>query len=136
MGVRYEWLDETVLILKVYLETPWSWTEYHEITRLTLPIMKDSQRPCATIVNALKMGALPRDGNPIRIMMNVVKNMPDNIFASVVVGAPYPVKVFMNAIIKVQPRAGRTAFFAETMDEAYAVVQKRYIELHQNEAAD
>jgi hypothetical protein len=130
MGVRYEWADEDVLILKVYLETPWTWAEYHEITRLTLPIMRDSQRPCATVVNAVKIGALPKDGNVIRIMMNVVKEMPDNIFASVVVGAPYPVKVFMNAVIKVQPRGGRTAFFAETMEDAYAIVHKRHAELY------
>lgn len=130
MGVRYDWADADQLIMNIYLEAPWTWKEYNETIAILMPMLRDLGRPCATVVDTSKMGALPKDGNVMRILMNVENVMPDNLFASVVVGAHHAIMVFMNALMKIRPRAGRTALFTETMDEAYTAVRKRYTELY------
>jgi hypothetical protein len=130
MGVRYEWADERQIIMNIYLEYPWTWTEYNEMMATLLPMLRDSGHPVATAVDSSKLGSLPRDGNFLQILFNVEKNMPDNMFASVVVAAPYGVMLFMNMLMKMRPRAKRLALFTKTMAEAHERIHARYRELY------
>jgi hypothetical protein len=112
--------------LKSLLISPWTWAEYRELVNGLMFLIRDLPHPCATIVDVTKMGSLPRDGNIIQILMNVDKTMPDNVFASVIVGAPYGVMVFMNMLTKLSPRAKRMALFTPSRDEAYEQIMARY----------
>lgn len=129
MGARYEWADERHIIMNVYLEAPWTWADYHAMMASMLPILRDLKKPCATVVDCSKMGALPRDGNVLHILMNVEKNMPPNLFASVVVAAPHMVSVFMNILTNIRPRAKVLAMFTPTMEEAHEKIYARYEQL-------
>jgi hypothetical protein len=132
MGVHYEWADDRQIIMNVYVEHPWTWAEYNATMDNLLPIIRDSNRPCATAVDCSQMGALPRDGNFLSILMNVEKNMPPNVFASVIVAAPYGVMVFMNMLMKLRPRAKVLALFTGTMAEAHQKIYERYQQLYPN----
>ena len=102
MGVRYEWADERQIIMNIYLEYPWTWTEYLAMMGTLMQILRDTNHPCATAVDCTQLGHLPSDGNVLSILMNVEKSMPPNVFASVVVAAPYGVSVFMNMLMKLK----------------------------------
>jgi hypothetical protein len=128
MGVRYEWADERQIIMNVYLETPWTWTDYTAMMTTLMPMLQELNHPCATAVDCSRMGHLPKDGNVLNILMNVEKNMPANVFASVVVAAPYAVSVFMNIMMKLRPRAKVLALFTPTMAEAHEKIYARYQE--------
>ncbi len=128
MGVRYEWGDDRQIIMNVYLEYPWTWTEYNAKIATLMPQLHDIKYPCATAVDCTQMVAIPKDGSFLNILMNVDKNMPPNIFASVIVAAPYTVSVFMNMLMKLRPHAQRLALFTQTMDEAHQKIYARYEE--------
>jgi C4-dicarboxylate-specific signal transduction histidine kinase len=135
MGIRYEWADDSKIIMNVYLEAPWTWAEYHQMTGIIMPMIRELGHPSSTVVDVAKMGSLPKDGNTLQILMNVEKIMPDNLFASVLVGAPYSITVFMNMLMKLRPRAKRTAMFTQTMEEAHAKVHARYQQLQASSKA-
>jgi len=128
MGLRYEWADDRQIIMNVSLEQPWTWTEYLAMMEIMMPKLRDTNHPCATIVDCTKMGHLPKDGNVLNILMNVEKNMPPNVFASVIVAAPYGIGVFMNLLMKLRPRAKTLALFTKTMSEAQNAIYARYKE--------
>jgi hypothetical protein len=102
MPVHCEWADERQIIMNVYLEQPWTWAEYHAMMADLIPLLRDTPHPCATAVDCSRIGALPKDGNVLNILMNVEKSMPGNVFASVVVAAPYGVMMFMNMLMKLR----------------------------------
>ena len=130
MGVRYEWADDRQIIMNVSLEYPWTWHQYLEMMAVLMPLIRETKRPCATIVDCRKLGALPKDGNVLSILMNVEKSMPSNVFASVIVAAPYGVGVFMNMLMKMRPRAKVLALFTPTMEEAQTKIYARYEKLY------
>ena len=132
MGVRYEWADDRQIIMNVVLEYPWTWNEYMDTIETLLPILHDTKHPCATIVDCTQIGTLPRDGNVLSILINVERSMPSNVFASVVVAAPYGVGVFMNMLMKMRPRAKVLALFTPTVAEAHAKINARYDKLYAN----
>jgi hypothetical protein len=129
MAIRYEWDDDRQIIMNVYVEAPWTWTEYTEKMAILMPMLQGVKHPCATTVDCNKLGHLPKDGNFLTILMNVEKMMPANVFASVVVAAPYGVSAFMNILMKLRPRAKVLAAFTQTMAEAHAKIYARYEEL-------
>ena len=128
MGVRYAWADERQIIMNVYLEHPWTWKEYLAMMDILLPLLRGTNHPCATIVDCTNIGRLPSDGNVLSILMNVEKSMPPNVFASVIVAAPYGVGVFMNMLMKMRPRAKVLALFTKTASEAETKIYARYKE--------
>jgi len=132
MGVRYEWVDERQIIMNVYLEHPWTWSEYLQMMASLLPLLRDINHPCATVVDCTNIGRLPGDGNVLSILMNVEKSMPSNVFASVIVAAPYGVGVFMNMLMKMRPRAKVLALFTKTMPEAQNAIYARHQKLYGN----
>ena len=128
MGIRYEWADSSQIIMNIYIEFPWTWKEYNEKISEVMPMLRDLGYPCATVVDTTQMQSIPKDGSIMQILLNVDKSMPDNLFASVVVGTAFSIQVFMNILMKLRPRAKRMALFTETMDEAYIKIQERYEE--------
>jgi hypothetical protein len=129
VGVRYEWDSENDFIVNMYIENPWTLKQYEEVVNQLMTSLRDLGRPCATIVDVTKFGSLPRDGNMIQILMRVDRSMPDNLFASALVGAPYGVTIFMNMLTKLSPHAKRLAIFTSSMDEAREKILARYHEL-------
>lgn len=138
MGIRYEWADNRQIIMNIYVEQPWTWAEYNAMMETLLPTLRDLGHPCATAVDCSRMGALPKDGNFLNILMNVEKSMPPNVFASAIVAEPYAVSVFMNMLMKLRPRARMMTLFTQTMDEAHQKINARYQEqfAHQASASD
>ena len=130
MGVRYEWADDRQIIMNVSLEYPWTWNEYLDMMAVLMNILRETKHPCATTVDCTHMGALPKDGNVLSILMNVERSMPPNVFASVIVAAPYGVGVFMNMLMKMRPRAKVLALFTPTIAEAHAKINARYEKLY------
>ena len=130
MGIRYEWGDKQELILNFYIEYPWTWAEYHEKIDEMMPILADLGRPCASVVDCTNLRSLPKDSQFLTVLMNTQKRMPDNLFASAVVAAPYIVTVFLNMLTQLRPDAERLMLFAHTQEEAYTKIYARYNELY------
>lgn len=128
MGVSYEWAEDNDVILYIHIEFPWTLHEYTEKTTEVMHMLRDLGSPCATIVDVTKMGGIPKDGNVIQALVNIEKQMPDNLFASAVVGMSYSTSIFMNILTGLRPGAKRRAIFAKTMDEAREKVLSRYQE--------
>jgi len=126
MGVKYEWADKSQIIMNIYIEHPWTWKEYNITIAEVMPMLRDLAYPCATVVDTTQMKAIPKDGSIMQVLLNVEKSMPDNLFASVVVGRAFSIQVFMNILMKLRPRVQRMALFTDTMEEAYVKIQERY----------
>jgi len=130
MGVKYEWADDSHLIMNIFLEFPWSWKEYVELTDELMSVLRDTQHPCATVVDTTKMGSLAQDDNPMQNLLHAGNIIPENVFVSVTVGAPNGIPVFINMLKKVRPQAQRVAIVASTIDEAHQIILERYQELY------
>ena len=130
MAVHYEWADDSKFIMNIHIEEPWMWKEYNDIVDVVMPMISALNHPCATVVNVEKMGRLPKDGNTLQTLLRVEKLMPDNVIASVIVGTPMIVRVFMDILVKLRPSAKTITMFVETMDEAYDKVHARRQELY------
>jgi hypothetical protein len=130
MGIRYEWLDDSKIIMLLYVEAPWTWTEYNQVIATVMPMLGKLNYPCATIVETSKFKILPKDGNALEILKNVEKTMPPNLFASAIVSAPYSIRVFMNILMKLRPRAERLALFTATIEEARTQIYARHREFY------
>jgi hypothetical protein len=132
MGVRYEWTDDRQIIMGIYIETPWKWAEFHAMMATVMPMILAVKHPAAITVDCSRLGALPKDGNFIHILMNIEKHMAANIFASAVVAAPQAVMVFMNIVMKLRPNPNILTLFTPTMTEAHEKIYAR----HQERYAD
>ena len=128
MAVRYEWADENQRVLNMYLEEPWTWAQYHAMLAEVMPMLAATGNPCATVVDTTRMGPLPKDGSIMQTLLQVEKEMPENVFASAIVGSPYIVRVFMEVLMKLRPRAKSIALFAGTYEEALAKIDSLYQE--------
>jgi hypothetical protein len=125
MGFRNQWADDEHLIMDLYIEAPWTWQGFMEHVKTIFAEISATGKPCATTVDVSQIGALPK-GNVLSYLSEVEKQMPRNVFASAVIGAPYMVNVFMDILLKMRPRAQRIALFTNTHQEAYAKIHERY----------
>ncbi|MEZ4672400.1 MAG: hypothetical protein R3E39_31225 [Anaerolineae bacterium] len=130
MGIRHEWADEEQIVMNIYIEFPWTWEEFNHMITVVMPIVRDTNHPCATTVNCSQLRRFPKDGNVLQTLLNVEKALPENVFASVVIAAPYMVSMFMNMLMKLRPRAKRLALFTQTAEEAQDIIYARYHELY------
>jgi hypothetical protein len=126
MGVRYAWSEETPFLMYIYVEAPWTWKDYNDAMKEALSLIQQRDHPCATIVDASKMGSLPIDGNMLQIFLNIEKIAPLNLVVSVIVGAPYIVIVFLNMVMQLRPRTKQILLFASTPEEAREKILKRF----------
>lgn len=134
MGCRHEWADEDHLIKHLYLESPWTWDEYDKAAKDVYTELAVEKRPVATVVDISKMGRLPT-GNAIAHLNLVERLIPDNMFVTVLVGAPHIATVFMNIMMKLRPKAKNLTVFANSIEEAHEIVYQRYGELYPDAAA-
>lgn len=125
MGCRHEWSSEYEMILNIYVEAPWTWDELMHEGAVCNAMIKATGKPCATVVVVTHMGGLPK-GNALTYLMEIDRQMPDNVFASAIVGAPYMVNVFMDILTSIRPHAKRVALFTRTIDEAHEKIWARY----------
>ena len=129
MGCRNEWADDTHLVMDIYIEAPWTWDEFMSLARQTFAAIKEHGKPCATSVDVTYIGAMPK-GNVLGYLTEIEKTMPTNVFASVIIGAPYMVTVFMDILMRLRPRAQRIALFAKTHEEAREKILERYAKIN------
>ncbi|MCA0457864.1 MAG: hypothetical protein LCI00_28115 [Chloroflexi bacterium] len=125
MGCRHEWSTTSEHVMLIHVEAPWTWEELMQDGAILFAEIRAFGKPCATIVDVRQIGGMPK-GNPLTYLTEIDRQMPDTVFASAVVGAPYMVNVFMDILTNIRPRAKRIALFAHTMEEAYAKIQARY----------
>lgn len=125
MGCRYEWADDSHLIMNVYMESPWTWEEYDSVVSTLFSTLRDLGQPCATAVDVSRIGRIPK-GNALMHLNRMEKLMPENVFSTAVVGAPYIVSVFMDIIMRTRPRAGRITVFANSLAEAHEKIRERH----------
>lgn len=128
MGCRHEWSTEYEMVLNIYVEAPWTWDELMDDMVVSFAAVRMFGKPCATVVDVSRIGGLPK-GNALTYLTEIDREMPDNVFASAMVGAPYMVNVFMDILMSIRPRAKRLAMFTRTMDEAYEKIWERYQQL-------
>lgn len=133
MGCRTEWADDDHLIMDLYVEVPWTWNEFMSHVETTFAELKALGKPCATTVDVTRMGTLPK-GNVLRYLTEIEKLMPQNVFASALIGAPYTITVFMDIIMRMRPRAQRIALFTSTHEEAHEKIRARYAALNASKA--
>ncbi len=128
MGCRTEWADDDRLIMDLYIEAPWTWNEFMTSVEATFSELRTLGKPCATTVDVTRMGNFPK-GNVLRYLTEVEKLMPQNVFASALIGAPYTVTVFMDIVMRMRPRAQRIALFTKTHQEAHDKIREKYAKL-------
>jgi ubiquinone/menaquinone biosynthesis C-methylase UbiE len=131
MGIRYQWHDN--IMLDVFIEQPWTWTEYRAMMDPMFEALQSKQTPCATVVHIEKMGGVPKDGNVIQILMEVDRRMPKNVFASAIVGRSNIITTFMNVLMRIRPNARRITLFCKDAQEAYEQIHERYKKLADTE---
>lgn len=124
MPVRCEWADSRHQICHFYLDTPWTWAELRVVGDAMFEEIRGLDHPVATIVDVSRVKGVPK-GDILSNLQHVDAQMPSNVFASVVVGAPRVIIAFMNVLIRLRPSAKRIALFARTLDEAHLLVQQR-----------
>ena len=129
MGCRSEWADDRHVIMDLYIESPWTWGELMSQAEQTFLTIKALGTPCATTVDVSHVGPIPK-GNVLRYLTEIENMMPENVFASSLIGAPYLVSVFMDIIMRMRPRAQRIALFAKTREEAHAKILERYAKIN------
>jgi hypothetical protein len=125
MGASHKWADESQLIMHLYIEFPWTWEEYYAVIDEVFPMLQTKGTPVATVVEITKMGKFP-PGNVLRHLDGIGKRMPENVFSSVMVGAPQVASVFLNMITRIQPQYKRYTGFAKTIEEAHTVIHREY----------
>ncbi|MBI1280538.1 MAG: hypothetical protein GC179_20615 [Anaerolineaceae bacterium] len=128
MGCRAEWADDDHLIMDLYVEVPWDWEEFMLAVDATFSKLRTLGKPCATTVDVTRMGSFPK-GNVLRYLTEIEKAMPQNVFASALVGAPYTLTIFMDIMMKIRPRAQRIALFTKTREEAHQKIRDRYAKM-------
>ncbi len=114
--------------MDLYVEAPWTWEEFMNQAQETFAIIKAEGKSCATTVDVRQIGMLPK-GNLLRYLTEIEKMMPENIFASALIGAPYMITVFMDMMMHLRPRAKRIALFTKTPEEAHDKIMERYAKL-------
>lgn len=130
MGIHSEWADASHQIMISTFQPPWTWEEFHNSANNTFSQIRDLGYPAATIIDVNRIGRLPA-GNLLNELQYIDSMMPPNVFASVIVGAPYVVSAFMNILTRIRPRAKAITYFANSIDEAKTLIQKRQQELSQ-----
>jgi hypothetical protein len=133
VGVRYEWADERQIIMNIYMEAPWTWQQYNDMVDAIMPLIHDLQRPAATVVDVTKMGTVPEPGSILPNLLRMEKAMPENVFATVVVGTPLAAKIFVEMLMRLRPRMDRITLFADTMTEAHEKILAHYAQLSTGE---
>ena len=124
MGVHMEW-DEHKQIVTVHVEARWTWEEYQDVTISAFDQISALDYPVGLIADIMRMGSLP-PGNFLRHLQNSAARTPKNLYATVLVGAPYLVTTFINVVMKVQPNPSALVLFASTVDEAKTLVQQHH----------
>lgn len=122
MTVTHQWHNDNIMV--VTLIAPWTWEEYMPRAQQMFDEIRRAGRSVATVVNVSAMGGLP-PGSMLKRLQQMNTMLPDNLDASVIVGAPYVVKAVMNVFAKVNPRARRLAVFASTFEEALTLIEQR-----------
>jgi hypothetical protein len=125
MGCRSEWADDTRLVMEVFIEEPWTWDEFVDQAVETFAVIQAYEKPCATTVDVSCIGAMP-EGNALIHLTEIETLMPDNLFASAIIGAPNVVTVFMDILARMRPRVGPLIILAKTKQEALDKIQERY----------
>jgi hypothetical protein len=128
MGCRYAWADDNQFIMNLSIQAPWSWDEYNDLMAEVFPILKATGKPCATAVDVSKIGKLP-NGNALSYLRRAEKLIPENVFASAIIGAPYIVTVFLDVLAHTYPHVRRITMFATTLSEAHQKLHDKYQEI-------
>jgi hypothetical protein len=127
MGIHFTWDDLARQdILLFVIQTPWTWQEYDDAADEAFALLAQQQQPVANIVDATQAGKLP-PGNPLPHLRHVYRLMPNNMTASVVVGASPTVRLFINVLGGIYPRAKSLAYFAATIQEARAIIKEQLL---------
>ncbi len=124
MGVHFEWFNEQQDIMLCRIQAPWTWAEYEVVGPLMAAEIRQKNYPVANVVDVSKMGAMP-GGNPLGHLQQAGRTMPENIYASAIVGAPYGATIFMDILMRLQPQHKQKMFFVMTIDEALARIEQR-----------
>ena len=134
MGIRSDWSDDRQQLMIITIQSPWTWEEFRSMANQAFVEIQSTDHPVATIMDVSQIGKLP-SGNFLGHLQFVDSSMPKNVFASVLVGAPYVVTSFMNILTRIRPTAKEIAFFATSFDEAKALVERRYQALYPEKRA-
>jgi hypothetical protein len=122
MGVTYRWHNPSVILITV--EAPWEWDEYIRVVKQLFDEAKQVNGLVATIDDITRMGPLP-SGSALSYLERINKITPENIDASVILGAPYIARTLMSIFLRLSPQAARITFFANSVDEAVTLIEGR-----------
>ena len=124
MGVNAGWADASQQIMICEVIAPWTWPEYRSTAEEMFDQIRLLNHPVATLIDVKRVGKLP-PGNLLKELQYIEAILPANVFASVIVGAPYVVTSFMNILTRIRPKAKAIALYANSVDEAITMVQAR-----------
>ncbi len=130
MGVRFEWANSDHVLMCCYIEQPWTWEEYQVLLDSMVAEVRQQPHPVATLVEVTRMKTFPKSGNVMQNLQRIDNLIPDNVFASVIVGAPHVASTFLNVLMQIRPKAKRITIFANSIEEAYQILAQRFDQLY------
>ena len=122
MGIHFEW-DDAKKVATIPVEAPWNWDDLKSVIDFAHDEIQAVGYPVAIIADLTRIGQLPA-GNLVRQLQYSQAHTAKNVYATVIVGAPYVVTTFLNIVMKVRPNPTDLVLFAQSLDEAKTLLQK------------
>jgi hypothetical protein len=122
MGIHFEWHDAKK-VATIPVEAPWTWNDLKTVIDYAYDEIQAVGYPVAIIADLRRMGQLPA-GNLLRHLQYSQAHTAKNVYATVIVGAPYVITTFVNIVMKVRPDSSALVLFAQSVDEAKALLQQ------------
>lgn len=120
MPVYAEWANQSQTIIHLHLHEPWRMSDYIEASAHTQALMKSVTHPVHLIIDLTDVTTFPKDILPSIPTINA-HILPDQ-------GLVIPVKLsrylqlLTKFVVRLFPRFGRNLVFAQTLKEAYAII--------------
>jgi hypothetical protein len=126
MPVDTQWEDADQTILRHDLSLPWGWNDFAEGVKHGFERVQAREHRVDIIWHIIHEGGGVRTlppGNPLPLLVNLVRLMPENTGLIVFVNASMLSKAFGSIMTRIRPQIGARARFTDTLEEAHAAIR-------------
>lgn len=120
MPANVIWDDEARTVVRYVMQGQWEWAEFRPIVDEARAMITSQTHPVGIIADLRESGPLP--GEAIPTLKYMAEITPDNACAFVVVGGSRFVRAIGGIFRRIYPRLGLTPQFADTLEEARALI--------------
>jgi hypothetical protein len=122
MPITAEWLNEGHTVIRIHLHDPWELSEYFQAVTHTHTLMSGVTHPVHLVYDLTDSFNVPL--NLLSSIRAIEKRfVPPQGITVCVKTSPY-LRAVMRMGIRVFPHLGRNLFFADRLEDAYALIEK------------